>query len=178
MSEETARQLAQAQQAHREQDDKVQTLIAQTLSQVAAQFGERVDAHGKKLAHNQPDVTKRLGRDGVTALREDLATVVEGVSERFRNGTGRMQWPKSSRRPNAVANAMAEFLTDDAATIDRIFATRGYDVRHGITGWGLIGYTSEFPDLEREFLRLHERVSDVEKSQAADDRDTVDDLWD
>jgi hypothetical protein len=73
MSNETAREVAQAEALESDQRAKADERIRECLSGIASELPGRIDDIAKRTAQNQPEVTESLGSDGLKVLRRELA---------------------------------------------------------------------------------------------------------
>jgi hypothetical protein len=183
MSDETKRALAEAEATKAQQHAVVDRLKQAALDSVAAGLGEHLDVYAKKMAQAQPDVTKSLGRDGVSALRAELAKVADELGAELRQSSQAIKWPTFEfgvSRNKGVASALFDLLYGSRMMrIDQIFKSFGYTIEQhgGLNPHSLYG-RDDFTELETEISVHTSYRQAADAARAADNHDTVESLWD
>jgi hypothetical protein len=183
VSEETASALALAKEEESLQRAVVDPLKQNCLNSVAQGVSASVDRYAKKVAQAQPDVTRALGRDGVSALREDLSRAAGELATELRRAVAAVKWPTFAygrSHNNGVASALYDFLSGSrVGRFDRILRAHRYKIEdyHGFSPYDLIEREG-FNELEVELEILASKVKAVEAAKDADDQDAVESLWD
>ena len=182
MSEETTRRLAEAREAEQAASEVASTQIQGTLNAVADGMVGRLEMYAKRLTHQQPRVAKRLGKDGVTALRADLAAAVEEIAADLREAAEDIGWPITPHvRPQEVHSALFKYLYDTPMSeeLTSIFVTHGFafDSTQSVLPQDLYDQ-HDFGDLPAALTGLANASAARARAAADDDRDQVESLWD
>lgn len=110
MSEETAKRIAEAKAQEAEQQKIVDALTQDCLNEVAAGIPVGAEKYAKSISHAQPEITKGLGRDGVSALREEISAAAVELATEIKEAATAIKWPESGSRKDDVATALFKFL--------------------------------------------------------------------
>jgi hypothetical protein len=190
MSDETARMVAQAEAIESELCAKADERIRVCLSGIASGLPSRLDDIAKRIAQNQPEVTKALGSDGLKALRQELAEAAQQLALEIEGAADKIKWPQavseySNVSTGNVHSALFEFLY--GSPVDKLAAVFK---RHGFSVGDSLGRSQSFilPQSlyqEKAFIPVAEALNSLGKAQrtlasakAADDEDIVASLWD
>lgn len=194
MSDDTQAALRRAEEELASARDRARTIQLQLLDTIASDLPAHTEQLARRTAHNQPEVTKSLGSDGVRKLRGELGSKAEELAALVREGVDAIGWPQRedvflSVKAREVSTALFRFLygrpVDSMATI---FKNAGFNVgdenvrRHQ----DLVLPQSLFSDgnLQEQFEAVAQALNAVTaamaakaKSKAADDKAAVDELW-
>jgi hypothetical protein len=188
MSEDTARQLAEAQRLARELRAKADAEIDARLSAMASELRDRLDEIAKRTAQKQPEVTKALGSDGIKTFRAELAEEAQVLADDLRSAAGKIKWPRAdSDYANVtvgnIHSALFEYM--HGSRVDRlaaVFRRNGFDVGEHRNRQSLILPQSLYR--EKDFEPVAEALNAAGEAnraaasaKAADDEDIVASLW-
>ena len=179
MSEDTARAVTEARAEWVKHRQVVERLKQECLDSVAAEIPAGVETYAKKIAQEQPAVTKKLGREGVAALRADISSAAERLASEVKEARSSVLWPRDDAQRDGVATALFKFLNGPRVDrIDSVLQSRGYVVsEHSGLNPHMAFRLRRYGELNREFAVLASKAYALEAAMADDDRDTVDDLW-
>jgi hypothetical protein len=102
MSEETTRRIAEAKAQEAKQQQIVEALTQDCLDEVAAGIPAGAEKYAKSILHAQPEVTKGLGREGVSALRNEISAAATTLAAEIKDAATRISWPDSGSRRRRV----------------------------------------------------------------------------
>jgi hypothetical protein len=122
MSDQTGGGLARAEAALAAERTRSEHLERELLHRIAAGVPSVVDSIAKSAAESQPEVTRRLGSDGIRAMRAELAQKADRLAAEIR--TGRITWPLE--QPVRYGEARTRHL--DAALFSFLHGRRMDDV--------------------------------------------------
>jgi hypothetical protein len=189
MSTETAQRVAQAEAFASEQRAQADKQIAECLSGIASGLPGRIDDVAKRTAHNQPDVARSLGTDGVNVLRRELADAAQQLGSELEGSADEIRWPQASGVTRIdyrqIHEALSAFLTGPRLDgIAAVFRRHGFSAgsRSGpsqtlVLPQDLYDQTSFIPVAAALSLLGTAELS-LASAKADDDRATVDSLWD
>jgi hypothetical protein len=182
LSEETAQALAAAEAAEARQHRVVRQFQDAVLEVVATALASHADDHARTITQHQPERTKAIGAEGLTALRGDLAKVAALVAGDLRQAHDSVKWPhiESSGRKRDVRDAIFEDLYPRMARIDEVFRIHGYQIEthNGMSPYSMSISDNRFLELDLQLSHLADLRRKTEEARAADDRSAVDSLWD
>jgi hypothetical protein len=167
--------------AEAEQRAVVDDLKQECVESVARGLPDRLDTYAKRIAHQQPDAAKALGRDGVSALRNELAEAADQLATELRSAVDEIPWPSSAgaRRSQDVHSALFKFLYGSHVNrVTAIFKAHGFwfDETGGILPQDLYEMDG-FGELVEALQVLAIAENATATAKAADDRDAVESLW-
>jgi hypothetical protein len=180
MSDETARAIQDAEAAEAEVRATVDQLKRECLASVADALPGKLDDYAKKLAHDQPDVAKGLGRDGVRALRDELSAAAQSLAAELRDSADVVEWPeKSYVSKDDIHHALFKFMYGprvDALTA--IFKSHGfyYHPTAGVLPQNLYD-RDNFLTIANALTLLAKANAATAQAQANHDHDQVESLW-
>ncbi|MFI5931272.1 hypothetical protein [Actinoplanes sp. NPDC051494] len=190
MSEETAQRLREANAKEDRLRAEAERLKQQVLNDVAAGIPARVQEIAKRTAHHQPEVTKKLGTDGIKILRSELADAAAKLATQVETAMDAIKWPEKQGQysqvgPRGIHTALFNFMYGAPVNaVAAAFKRHGYDVHddNAQRGQGLISPQSlynedEFAELASALNALGEAQQTVSTAKAEDDRDVVESLW-
>lgn len=156
------------------------------LARVAAEMPGKVDDLAKRYAHEQPNVTESLGREGVAALRAELAVEAESLGAQFVDAIDSIKWPAGHevRGSSSIHSALFERFYRRTSGLAEILERHGYKVRQStytsisevILPQSLYDMNS-LGNLAPLLKDLSSAVKEHEAAVAADKRANVNDLW-
>lgn len=190
MTEQTARSLQEAMaeedQARTEAD--VEKLAC--IGRVARELPAKLDAVARGVAHNEPEVTKSLGAEGVQRLRAELASEGATLGADLAEAADSIKWPSSSSEFSSVSassihSALFGYLygprVDQLAGVLKKY---GYDIRDDSArgGQGLIlpqhlyeeAWFGPLGEALNELVSAERRTRRAKKD---DDDSAVDAMW-
>lgn len=181
MGEETARKLQQLMSAEAQQRAVVDDLKHVCVESVADGLGGRLDAYAKRLAKRQPDVAKKLDRDGIEALRSELAAAAGDLADELREATGEIAWPHDKYQITSrdIHSALFNFMYGHRVNrLTAIFRAHGFwfDETAGVLPQELYDMNG-FDDLASALQNLRSAEESTSAAKADDDNDIVDSLW-
>ncbi|BBY67355.1 hypothetical protein [Mycolicibacterium helvum] len=183
MSEGTAAELARLRQIEAEEWAALDNLKAECVARVADGMAAEVDAYAKKIANAHPEQAKALGKEGVSALRRELAEVTAELADQLRGAVDEIEWPEPKQYgkldSSAVHSALFKFLY--GARVDRltrVLKAHGFpfEPTAGVLPQDLYDRSS-FGDLAEALQNIGRIQQEVAQAKIVDDRDTVDSLW-
>lgn len=179
MSEETARDLREARHIETQRRAAADEAKQALLDKIADEVPARLDAHGKKVAHEQPDVTTAMGNDGVRAFRAELRFGAEALADDLRRSADAIDWMKDFGRRDAVKSAVFHYVYGRRATaIDAVVRKHGYTVpEHGGFHPHSLYEIAWFQEATAALQALVSAQDNVRAAKEADDRDSVEQLW-
>ncbi|SIH60308.1 hypothetical protein [Mycobacteroides abscessus] len=180
MSEDTARELERLRAAEAQQSELVNRLKRECLESVADGLVAKLDNHAKDLAHKQPEVAKELGPDGIGAMRRELAEAGRELADELPGAIDEIEWPAAPYLvdKHRIHSALFDFLQGKRMTpFTRVLSARGFK----LDGLGVIPQhlydINNFEELASAMRALAQAERDVQAAQQADDRATVESLW-
>jgi hypothetical protein len=93
MSDPTGDALAGAEAALAAEQTKTEHLERELLDRIADGLPTAVDGIARRAAESQPDITRRLGSDGIRAMRAELAEKAVELAAEVRSAAGQISWP-------------------------------------------------------------------------------------
>jgi hypothetical protein len=124
-------------------------------------------------------VAQDLGRDGIDALRKELADAAEQLATELRGAVEQIEWPAIARRSQDAHSALFKFMYGQrVARLTAIFKTHGFFFHEtdGILPQHLYDQGS-FGELVDALQALERAAHATAIAKAADDRDAVESLW-
>jgi hypothetical protein len=93
MSDQTHGPLARAEAGAEAERARSERLAQELLDRIAAGVPAAVDAIARRAAEAQPDVTRKLGSEGIRAMRGELAERSAGLAGEIRAASAEIEWP-------------------------------------------------------------------------------------
>jgi hypothetical protein len=191
MSGETAQKLNEARAAETERRAEADDRIRECLTAVARGIPARVDEVGKKAAHDQPDVARELGVEGIKDLRRELADAAAVLASEVEAAAEQIKWPRqqseySQVKPRDIHSALFNFLYGQRVdSLASILKRHGFPIHDDNAQRSQSLILPQTLYSESDFAAVAEALSllgianrAVAAAKAADDRDVVDSLWD
>ena len=186
MTDETAKALREAESAESAAATRAEELKRACLQDIANMLPSRAEAIARRVAEQQPEVTKRLGKEGVAQLRADVRAASEVLGAEFVAAIDEIEWP-----PVTLASANVEARHIHSALFARFFRETGAltsaMMSHGYSFPGKGVREAILPQElydERKFTPVAGALTDLNRARAAvakarkvDDDATVGDLW-
>ncbi|RKN66404.1 hypothetical protein D7252_01525 [Microbacterium sp. CGR2] len=186
MTDETARALRDAIAAESAAEAHADELKRECLEKIAGELPARAEAIARRLAQEQPDVTKSLGRDGVAQLRVDVSHAATELGEQFVAAIDEIEWPAKTSTfdkisPRHIHAALFGRFFRETGSLAAAIASHGYsfgekDIKVAILPQELYE--------EKSFTSVAGALEDLARARAAtasarkeDDEATVSDLW-
>ncbi|MFS0718939.1 hypothetical protein ABC337_18230 [Arthrobacter sp. 1P04PC] len=200
MSEETARRLEAAQAEVESLTAVAEERERGLLAAVAEQLPGRVDAVAKSVAQGQPSITRSLGREGVSELRDALRARALEIGAMLTNAPGNLKFPwlepgfftTEKTMVRDIQGQMGEILSEyfrgnPGDSLADIFIDRGFDPGQNkdLPGAHCLSRACDLFE-ERDipltaFAQAHAALRkarlEAERAQSAEDRAAIDSLW-
>jgi hypothetical protein len=156
--------------------------ISACLTQIAKDLPARAAEAAKRVAIQQPEVTKGLGKEGVAELRSELEAAAENLGREFVAAADKIDWPRgtsySKVENRMIHSALFERFYRRTGALTRVLGERGYDVQGSDPFLPQYLYTeSKFTPLSAALTALGTASANFEKAKKADDDAAVHDLW-
>lgn len=189
VSEETARALETARTVHAGRLEAADDAKQRCLQLIATGIAGHLDEIARRAVHQQPDVAKQLGSDGIRTFRRALADGAAVLATDVESAAARVVWPVlgeySPVTSATVRSALFDYLYGQRVNaLGVIFKRHGFDVhddnRQRTQGLILPQYLYDEQELQDVAQALHAlgmAELDLEAAAAADDADVVDALW-
>ena len=126
MTEETNKALKQATEAVSTARLKAEREKVACLAQIAADLPGRAAEAAKRVALDQPDVTRSLGKDGVAAVRSELQTAAEELGEKFIAAVDEIKWPVGKVDSRHVHSALFDRFWKKTGALSKVLSALGY----------------------------------------------------
>jgi hypothetical protein len=192
MSDPTGDALAGAHAALATEQEETERLEQELLDRIAQGVPTAVDGIARRASESQPEITRRLGSDGISAMRKELADNAVALATEIRSARSEISWPvENSVRYGEVATRHVDAALfgwlhgrrmDTLAEVLRTsgFATRGKD---GEGAQDLVNprdlYSEGWLAPVAEALSISAAAeSRVQVAQQRDDDATVRSIWD
>ncbi|TFC83038.1 hypothetical protein [Cryobacterium sp. TMT3-29-2] len=186
MSEATEKALEVAREHLRTAQGNSEAKKRVTLAYIAAHLPGKAESIAKRYAHEQPEVTKSIGREGVSTLRAEVAEEARVLGAAFIAAVDDIEWPISDGTyskvsPGKIHSAIFKRFHGKVDGVIGPIRSAGYtlDARH-TNSVILPQYLYEedwFDDLAQALNDLSTARRTVQAARAADDKSAVDDLW-
>lgn len=152
------------------------------LAQIASELPARATEVAKRIALEQPEVTKALGKEGITELRAELQAAAEELGRQFVAAADEIDWPLGTSYSKVdnrkVHSALFNRFYGRTGALTKVLTERGYKVEQSDPFLPQYLYTeSSFTPLSSKLTTLGVAVETFHKAKKADDNATVDDLW-
>lgn len=195
MSQDTEQALTRARAIEQSAAVDAQNRIEALLSALAAGLPDQALAIARRVSQAQPDVATSIGREGITALRDELTAAAQSLAVDVETHPEMFTWPSaqseySSVKANDVRTAIFKaWYGRRVDTLGKVIEKYGFDVqrdnrerRQGVVLPQYL-YTREIEDAHFEAVAealtaLGAAQRAVSQAQAALDREAVDSLWD
>ena len=195
MSQDTEQALARARAIEQSAADDAQDRIEALLNALAGGLADQAVAIARRVSQAQPNVATTIGREGITALRDELTAAAQSLAADVETHPEMFTWPSAQSEFSAVtANDVrsAIFKAWYGRRVDalgNVIEKYGFDVhrdnrerRQGVVLPQYL-YTQEveeahFGAVAEALTALGAAQRAVSRAQAALDREAVDSLWD
>ena len=189
MSEETQARLAAAEAHLVEVQGPIDEAKAAILDAIEQSIPDHFESVGKKYAQSQPEVTRRLGADGVKEFRAELRELGRSVAHDLRAST-KIEWPAPttpvSMEPRMlIRNAFQQALTGPKYKLETLLTKHGFDIGRrndytNVSVWDVYDagrHEREVQAYMDAIAPLGRAQREVHEARRADDAATVSDLW-
>jgi hypothetical protein len=152
------------------------------MAQIRADLPARAADAAKRIATQQPELTKALGKDGVAELRMELQTAAEALGQQFVDATDEIKWPLGTSytkvENHKVHSALFDCFYGKTGALSSVLAAKGYTLGDSDPFLPQSLYDqSKFTALSNALTELG-KATDLYAQARKDDSDaTVDDLW-
>ncbi|MFK4761550.1 hypothetical protein ACI3KS_11495 [Microbacterium sp. ZW T5_45] len=152
------------------------------LAQIASELPARAAEVAKRIALEQPEVTKALGKEGIAELRADLQTAAEDLGRQFVAATDEIDWPLGTSYSKVdnrhVHSALFNRFYGRTGALTKVLTTHGYNTGQSEPFLPQYLYTeSSFTPLAAALTALGVATESFQMAKRADDDATVDNLW-
>lgn len=154
--------------------------IEACLAQIAADLPTRAAETAKRIAVEQPEVTKALGKDGVAKMRAELQAAAEDLGRQFVDSADEVNWPIGYSRVDnrLIHSALFKRFYGHTGTLSKVLTSSGYKLGESEPFLPQSLYTeSKFTPLAEALTKLGVATAHFDKAKKADNDATVDDLW-
>ncbi|WP_347756801.1 hypothetical protein [Agrococcus sp. ProA11] len=181
MTNETKAALQQATEAMSAARAKADSAIQACLAQIATDLPARAADAAKRVAVDQPEVTKALGKEGVTEMRSALGSAAEELGREFVAATDDIDWATiaySKVDNRHVHNALFKRFYRRTGALSQVLSASGYDLedRDPFIPQALYD-EAKFTQLSEALTALNVASANVERARKEDNDAAVDDLW-
>lgn len=182
MTDETRAALQQATEALASARETAERAKRACLAQIAADMPSRAAESARRVATEQPEVTKALGKDGVAKMRAALHAVADELGQQFVAAEEEIHWPVGttySRVENRhIHGALFKRFYRHTGSLSRVLTEHGYDLSGSDPFLPQTLYAeSKFSAVSSALTSLGLASGKFDSAKKADDNATVDDLW-
>jgi hypothetical protein len=190
MSAETTRLLQEAIAEEDRAREDADLRKRECLAKVAADLPTKVADIARTAAHNQAEVTKALGKDGVARMRTELADAVSAVAIEVAGAIDNIWWPARDHHehrvtPEDIHIALTKYLNDGRVhRIAAVLKRQGFDVgedRHSgvpqLFAGRLLCETGSIGPVATAMNVLIQASAKTASAKDTDDRSAVDEIW-
>lgn len=182
MTDETQAALKRATEALASARGKADAEKAACLAQIAADLPARAADSAKRIATEQPEVTKALGKEGVAAMRAEFQTAAEALGQQFVAAADEIKWPLGDRYSKVdnrhVHSALFECFYRHTGALTKVLSAHGYTIGKSEEILPQYLYSeAKFAPLAAALTELGVATAKLEKAKKDDDNASVDDLW-
>jgi F0F1-type ATP synthase membrane subunit b/b' len=156
--------------------------IKTCMAQIQADLPARAANAAKRVATQQPEVTKALGKDGIAELRAELQAVAESLGQQFVDATDEIKWPLGTSytkvENHKVHSALFDRFYGHTGALSSVLAAKGYTLGDSDPFLPQSLYDqSKFTALSAALTDLGKATDNYEIAKKADNDSTVADLW-
>jgi len=156
--------------------------IKTCMAQIQADLPARAADAAKRIATEQPEVTKALGKDGVAELRSELQAAAEILGQQFVDATDEIKWPLGTSytkvENHKVHSALFDRFYGRTKALSNVLTTKGYTLRDSDPFLPQSLYDqSKFTALSAALTELGKATDNYEIAKKADNDSTVAGLW-
>lgn len=166
-----------AKSAVEEQREKTRKRKDECLASIAHDLPDRLDAVAKRAAQREPDIAKKLGREGIQQMRSALRSAATDLGMQLIAARDDIEW--STRNGETVHSSLFPYLYGPHVDqLTEIIAQRGFDTEHhGVLPQDLYE-RRDHTDLTVSLSSLHSAERALQAVLEAEDQADVEDLWD
>jgi hypothetical protein len=152
------------------------------VAQIEADLPARAEKAAKRVATEQPEVTKSLGQDGVAYLRANLQAAAEELGRQFAASVDEIDWPLgmsySKVENRHVHSALFNRMYKKTGALKKVLSDSGYRLGESEPFLPQYLYTeSNFSAVAGALNALRIASENFEKAKKNDDNAAVNDLW-
>lgn len=152
------------------------------LTQIATDLPTRAAEIAKRIATEQPEVTKSLGKEGVAELRLQLEAAAEELGQQFIAAVDDIKWPLGTSYTKVenrkIHSALFDHFFRRTGSLRQVLVDHGYKVGESSPFIPQSLYTeSNFTTLATALTTLGLANENYGKAKKADNDATVEDLW-
>ncbi|MFE9232852.1 hypothetical protein [Cellulosimicrobium funkei] len=194
MTTEPRRALEEAQASEQECQTALVAAQEELLAAVATGLPARAEDLARAVSHSQPEVSLKLGKEGINAFRNDLRHAATELASELARSQERIKWPKQAGQyapvnDQEISTALFNFLYGPRVdALASVFADHGFSTKgHGPGDQAIILPQSLFSlaALQEPMARIRECSQALFTAQVAVqtarrmvDQQAVNDLWD
>lgn len=182
MTDETKDALNQAAEALKEARARADLEKRACLAQIQAELPARAAETAKRIATDQPEVTKALGKEGVANMRDALQSASEELGRQFVAAVDEIDWPLGSGNTKVgnykVHSALFDRFHNKTGALSKVLKDNGYTL--GVSDAFLpqsLYVESKFTSVAAALTALGIASANFKKAKKNDDDAVVDDLW-
>lgn len=152
------------------------------LEQIANDLPTRASEIAKRIAIDQPEVTKSLGKEGVAEMRSDLQGAAEELGRQFIAAGDEIEWPLGTSYTKVenrhIHSALFHRFYRRTTELSDVLNAKGYRLGDSDPFIPQALYTeSKFTPLAAALTALGVATESSRKAKKADDDAAVEDLW-
>jgi len=181
MTDDTKTALQQATDAYTAARATADREIKACLAKIAEGMPERALEAAKRIAMDQPEVSKSLGKDGVAEVRSEIAVAAEELARQFVAAEKDYKWPLGTGytkvEKHNVHSALFNRFYGHTGGLSKVLTDHGYE----LSGDPFIPQSlydqSTFGPLAAALNALGAASDALDKAKKADDNAVVENLW-
>jgi hypothetical protein len=182
MTDETKNALQQATEALSVARAEADREIRACLAQIANDLPARAAVAAKRIAVDQPEVTKDLGKEGVADMRAALHAAAENLGREFVGAADEVDWPVGTSyrkvENREIHSALFKRFYGRTGSLSKVLKTRGYELGQSDSFLPQSLYTeSKFTSVAAALSAVGVATANFEKAKKDDNDAAVDDLW-
>lgn len=156
--------------------------IKACLAQIETDLPARAAEAAKRVAIDQPEVTKALGKDGVAELRTELHAAAEVLGRQFVDAADEIKWPLGTSYTKVdnrkVHSALFDRFYRRTGALRDVLTAKGYKLGDSQPFIPQSLYIeSKFTALSAALTELGKATENFEKAKKDDSDAAVEDLW-
>ncbi|MCJ1673733.1 hypothetical protein MT355_10760 [Rathayibacter sp. VKM Ac-2929] len=182
MTDETRAALSQASAALAAARENAERAKESCLEQIAADLPSRAAESARRVATAQPEVTKKLGKDGVATMRAALKTASEELGLQLIAAKDEIDWPLGTRYKKIenwhIRGALFNTFHRRTGALSAVLSDSGYKLDVSDPFLPQYLYTeSTLSKVAGALSALGAAIERLDAAKRADDNSTVDEIW-
>jgi hypothetical protein len=152
------------------------------LAEIATDLPDRAAETAKRVATEQPEVTRALGKDGVAKMRAALDAVSNELGQQFVAAVDEIDWPigatYSKVENRQIHGALFKRFYRRTGSLNQVLTTHGYDLSESDPFLPQALYAeSKFTAVAAALSALGLAGEEFDAAKKADDNAAVDEIW-